>query len=168
MLSKQRERRRQLLADAKAQVRPVEAGPGGVLHSFVDGMGTPIRALAQVLGDDLRTGTTVTAVHAGDERRFRVALADGDPIDADMVLLTTPAPVMAAALRLLDADAADALAAIPIASIHVVCLGVRNDQLATPADGFGALIPRVEGIRTLGIIFSSSTFDGRAPRGTRC
>jgi oxygen-dependent protoporphyrinogen oxidase len=50
----------------------------------------------------------------------------------------------------------------PVAS---VVLGFRREGVAHPCQGFGMLIPKVEGFRILGTIFSSSLFPNRAPAG---
>ena len=50
----------------------------------------------------------------------------------------------------------------PVAS---VVLGFRREDVAHPCRGFGMLIPRVEGFKILGTIFSSSLFPNRAPAG---
>lgn len=50
----------------------------------------------------------------------------------------------------------------PVASI---VLGFRRSDVAHPLDGFGMLIPQVEGFNILGTIFSSSLFPNRAPEG---
>ncbi|MEI6034966.1 MAG: protoporphyrinogen oxidase [Verrucomicrobiae bacterium] len=50
----------------------------------------------------------------------------------------------------------------PVAS---VVLGFRREDVAHPCEGFGALIPKVEGFKILGTIFSSSLFPNRAPAG---
>jgi oxygen-dependent protoporphyrinogen oxidase len=50
----------------------------------------------------------------------------------------------------------------PVAS---VVLGFRREDLAHSCAGFGMLIPRVEGFKILGTIFSSSLFPNRAPAG---
>jgi oxygen-dependent protoporphyrinogen oxidase len=44
-----------------------------------------------------------------------------------------------------------------------VVLGFRRKDVAHPLDGFGMLIPKAEGFRILGTIFSSSLFPNRAP-----
>ena len=46
-----------------------------------------------------------------------------------------------------------------------VVLGFRREDVAHPCDGFGMLIPKVEGFKILGTIFSSSLFPNRAPAG---
>jgi oxygen-dependent protoporphyrinogen oxidase len=50
----------------------------------------------------------------------------------------------------------------PVAS---VVLGFRREDVTHPCEGFGMLIPKVEGFRILGTIFSSSLFPNRAPAG---
>jgi oxygen-dependent protoporphyrinogen oxidase len=50
----------------------------------------------------------------------------------------------------------------PVAS---VVLGFRRKDVAHSCNGFGMLIPRVEGFKILGTIFSSSLFPNRAPAG---
>jgi len=50
----------------------------------------------------------------------------------------------------------------PVAS---VVLGFRRQDVAHPCQGFGMLIPKVEGFKILGTIFSSSLFPNRAPAG---
>jgi len=50
----------------------------------------------------------------------------------------------------------------PVAS---VVLGFRREDVAHPCKGFGMLIPKIEGFKILGTIFSSSLFPNRAPTG---
>jgi len=50
----------------------------------------------------------------------------------------------------------------PVASI---VLGFRREDVVHPCEGFGMLIPKVEGFKILGTIFSSSLFPNRAPAG---
>jgi oxygen-dependent protoporphyrinogen oxidase len=50
----------------------------------------------------------------------------------------------------------------PVAS---VVLGFRREDVTHPCEGFGMLIPRAEGFKILGTIFSSSLFPNRAPAG---
>ena len=50
----------------------------------------------------------------------------------------------------------------PVAS---VVLGFRRADVTHPCDGFGMLIPGIEGFNILGTIFSSALFPDRAPAG---
>ena len=60
---------------------------------------------------------------------------------------------------------ADALKAIPYSSINVVALGYRTADIPRPLDGYGYLVTRPEGLATLGVVWESSLFPGRAPEG---
>jgi oxygen-dependent protoporphyrinogen oxidase len=53
------------------------------------------------------------------------------------------------------------------APVDVACHGHASADLGHPLDGFGVLIPRSEGIRALGTLWSDAIFPGQAPRGKR-
>jgi len=50
----------------------------------------------------------------------------------------------------------------PVASLY---LGYKREQIAHKLDGFGALVPEVEKLPFLGVLFSSSLYPATAPRG---
>ena len=82
------------------------------------------------------------------------------------VVVATPAYVASELLRPLSESAAQALLAIAYAPVAVVASAYRRDQIADALFGFGFLVPRKEGIRTLGTVWNSSLFPGRGPAGT--
>lgn len=149
----------------------VEAGPGGVLHTFRSGMAVPIEALIRELGSRaVRSGVTLRGIaDYGPRGGFRLAMdvAGGqhETLDCDAVVLAVPANDGARILREYAPPAAQALGEIAIAGVHVVCAGYRREQVGHPLNGFGMLIPRREGPRILGSIWASSTFEGQAPQG---
>lgn len=63
---------------------------------------------------------------------------------------------------LLDLSAFSEIRYPPVAS---VVLGFRREDVAHNCNGFGMLIPKVEGFKILGTIFSSALFPNRAPAG---
>lgn len=143
------------------------AGPGGTLTSFEGGLERLIDALAAALGDAIRTGAPVAevapAAGSGGGRRWRVIEEAGESIDADAVVLAVPADRAAGLVRSADAGLAGELEAIRTAGLAVVALGFSAESLARVPAGFGFLVPRSEGIRSLGCLWDSSIFPGRAP-----
>ena len=65
----------------------------------------------------------------------------------------------------LDPQLAAAHAEIPYASSAVVTLAYREEDLAHPLDGYGYVVPRVEGSDVLACTWTSSKWEGRAPAG---
>jgi hypothetical protein len=59
----------------------------------------------------------------------------------------------------------DAFSEIRYPPVASVVLGFRREDVAHPCEGFGMLIPKIEGFKILGTIFSSSLFPNRAPAG---
>ena len=86
-------------------------------------------------------------------------------LGCDAVVLAAPAFAAAEALGGLDAELAGLLARIPYASSVVVTLGYGRGAVAHPLDGYGYVVPRVEGSDVLACTWSSSKWEGRAQDG---
>jgi protoporphyrinogen/coproporphyrinogen III oxidase len=140
----------------------------GLFVTLADGMDTLPRALAGALpAGTVRTATAVRRVGRPDPvSPWRVELLDGPPIDAGAVIVTTEAHSSARLLDGYDPDLALQLRAIPYASSAIVNLAYRRDQVAHPLDGFGAVVPAIEGRQILAVSFLSVKFPRRAPAGT--
>ena len=81
------------------------------------------------------------------------------------IVLATPADGAAALLREHAPDAAAALREIDYAPVATVASAYTAADIQHPLDGFGCLVPRKAGRRVLGVLFSSTMFEGRAPAG---
>ncbi len=140
----------------------------GLFATLTDGMDALPNALAAALPPgSLRTGTAVRRLSRDEPGgRWRVELLDGPPIEAAGVVLATEAHASARLIDGLDADLAQRLRSIPYASSAIVQLAYRRDQVAHPLDGFGAVVPAIEGRDLLAVSFTSIKFPGRAPAGT--
>lgn len=138
--------------------------PLGRLTSFRGGTEDLIHGLVAALGNVVRTGCEVEAL---DRRanRYLLSLADGTGMEADGVVLAAGAAPAARLVRSMDARLSSLLGAIPSAPMVVVCLGYRESKLPRPLDGFGFLVPRGEGPRSLGVLWDSSIYPDRAPSG---
>jgi oxygen-dependent protoporphyrinogen oxidase len=140
------------------------------LQTFRDGNETLIRALATNLGPALRCGIEVTAIQRGGTglpsagERFVVgAKTEGgtESIVADGLILAVPIHV---ATSLLYPETESPFGGVEYAPIAVVSLGYRQEDVKHSLEGFGFLVPRSEGLRTLGTVWNSSLFSGRAPQ----
>jgi oxygen-dependent protoporphyrinogen oxidase len=95
---------------------------------------------------------------------FDVQLAVGT-IQADAVIVATPAYAAADLLAGLDPVLAAELAAIPHASTAIVTLAYRREDISHPLDGHGYVVPRAERSPILACTWSSRKWVGRAPEG---
>jgi oxygen-dependent protoporphyrinogen oxidase len=133
--------------------------------SFDDGLGVLTGALHSRLGGTVRLHTPIQRI-AWAASGWRLFDKEGDEIPAkhSAVLLTAPAHQLAK----IEIDNASRhllcpLGAIPYPPVTSLALGFRREDVAHPLDGFGMLIPEVEGFHLLGTLFISSLFPGRAP-----
>jgi oxygen-dependent protoporphyrinogen oxidase len=142
------------------------AGPGGALTSFRGGMQELIDGLAARVEKSLRFNERIAAVTDMGRRGFRILRDVGAPLDVDAVVLACPAWRAAGLVRDADPAMAAAMDGIGSAPLAVVHFGYRAGAFGEDPVGFGFLVPRSEGVRTLGTIWSSNVFEGRAPEGS--
>ena len=149
-------------------LRGLSAPPPGDLPPFVslrDGMGSLVAAL---VGAFERTELLLGRAVARVSRRadgYEIELDGGELLAADGVVVATPAFATAELLADLDAELSAAHAEIPHASSVVVTLGFSRPDLL-PLDGYGYVVPRVEGTDVLACTWSSQKWEGRAPEGS--
>ncbi len=156
----------QRMARQAGKKGPQSAGPGGVLWSCRDGMAELIRALETAVGPEhVTTGSGAERIEPAGKSGWHVRIRDGATLEADAVVVAVPAYDGGALLRGLDERLADLLHAVPYVPAAVVCTGYPEHAVPRALDGFGFLIPKSEGRRILGSLWSSSIFAERAPGG---
>lgn len=137
--------------------------PKSTLMSFEGGMSTLIDAIAGRLGERVRCSLPVERVDF-EAGRWTVRGSWGS-VRGRAVVFAAPAPVAARALGEVAPELARNAAGIPYTGIRVVTLAWDRAAFPAPLDGFGFLVPRGEGLRMLGSVWTSSVFPDRAPAG---
>ncbi len=135
--------------------------------AFLGGMQVLTDALAAAVGP-VALGTRVTRLQRDAQGVFTLHAEQGGVIAwrARAVVLATPADTAAKLVREHQGDAAAALDGIHYAPVASVATAYPQAGIAHALDGFGCLVPRKAQRKVLGILFSSSMFEGRAGPGT--
>jgi oxygen-dependent protoporphyrinogen oxidase len=132
--------------------------------SFDEGLQVLPDALASQLGDAVNFQTPVTRLaRMGDS--WRVTTPAGDNEFTAVVYCGTAyklAELEVMGEKSVDLSPFKEIRYSPVAS---VVLGFKRENVTHPCQGFGMLIPRAEGFKILGTIFSSALFPDRAPAG---
>ncbi|HEX7005435.1 MAG TPA: protoporphyrinogen oxidase [Trueperaceae bacterium] len=168
---RQLEREHGSLLKGMAKMQRASRGAGrpasAALYSFAPGsMGTLTAELARQLGESVVAGAEVESLKWAADSGFELTLAGGERLAAARVVLSTPAFVSADLLHPLLPAAAAPLRQIPYADVTVFALAFGRVDVPHALDGFGFLVPRGEGVRSLGVIWTSALFEGSAPPGT--
>ena len=144
------------------------AGPGGVLTSYEGGMGESVKDLASVAekkGVKILLSSPVSEVSKNGEKY--IVKSGNEEFEFDEVAVCAPAYASAQFLKGLDNTLAETLSTIPYAPMFVAGLGFNNEDIVDDLNGFGYLIPKNEGMRILGALFTSSMFPVQAPQGKK-
>ena len=147
----------------RAKKKAGESVAHAPLTTFDRGLSTLIDALGAALGGRARTGAPVQRVErAGGKWRAQL---EGETLEADQLVLATPADDASQLLEGVDATLSSLLADIEYAPIAVAHVAFPDGASRQAPRGFGFLAPESEGCRLLGAIFISSVFPFRAPEG---
>lgn len=150
---------------------------GGQLGSFRKGLQTLPNAVRDYLGESrVRTSWALTKLAKLDEGEGYEATFDTpegpQAVRARSVVLTAPTRVTSKVARdvIPAVERLEEVYSPPVASVTMAYpkesfKELPNAEPGKPLNGFGHLLPRKMGIRSLGTIWSSSLFPGRAPEG---
>jgi len=147
--------------------------------SFDEGLQVLPDTLAAQLGGAVKFNSSVTKLTptangwrvtaANGEAEFAAVIYCGTAYRlAELQIIGTPNSNSA---RTSDANTPNRSSALQVFSeiryppVASVVLGFRREDVGHACEGFGMLIPKVEGFKMLGTIFSSSLFPNRAPVG---
>jgi oxygen-dependent protoporphyrinogen oxidase len=132
------------------------AQPAPLFVTLTSGLGAVPEAVAKASGADIRTGAMARALRrtpAGWRLTIGSA-ADPEYLDADAVILATPAAPAARLLRDVVPAASAGLAEIPYASMAIVTLAFAASDFP-PQQRSGYLVPAVDGRAVKAATFST-------------
>ncbi len=134
--------------------------------SLRGGIGDLVDALTAQFEDvDIRLGTAVSGIEQREGGGYQVLLSNGETLEADVLLLATPADVSGDLLAPVRPDLAALLRAIPYVSSATITLAYRQSDVGKLGAGRGFVIPRVENRELTAVTWASSKFPYRVPEG---
>jgi oxygen-dependent protoporphyrinogen oxidase len=137
---------------------------GAIFTALRGGMQQMVDAIVSRLDAAcLRTATPVTGIEK-TRQGWRIE-AGGTGEDFDALILAAPAWAAAELLAPVDAALASELGGIPYSSSITVNLIYDKSRIGALPEGFGFLVPAVEGRAMLACTFSHRKFLGRTPPG---
>mmetsp|Transcript_24874 Transcript_24874/g.36690 ORF Transcript_24874/g.36690 Transcript_24874/m.36690 type:complete len:523 (-) Transcript_24874:279-1847(-) len=143
--------------------------PAGSLGSFRGGLQDIPRQIHRILGEKVCTATSLERLDRVGDRWICTLRSGGryKQVGARSVLLTLPAYTTAALLAGEGGPlaAANILNNISYPPVAAVVTSYPDSAFNVKPVGFGHLLPRAAGIRTLGTIWASTLFPNRAPPG---
>lgn len=138
---------------------------GSRILSFRGGLRTLVETLESKLKTSPLLGVKVRRVLRDASGQWAIQGPGQDRWTADALILACPAYRQADIVADLDAELAEQLAGIPYASVVVVALGYRREDVPHALDGFGHIVPQRLRADLLGSQWCSSIFPDRAPSG---
>lgn len=141
---------------------PPFVAPAGGMAELVDALAERLRAS----GVRIVTGGVVSGLRVEptpDGPLYGLTVTFGEALKARGVILAVPSFAAADILCALDPALAADLRALPHASSAIVSLAYPRRDVPHPLDGYGYVVPRIEGRSVLACTWTSSKWPHRAP-----
>lgn len=149
---------------ASAAKQGVSGARYGLFVSFREGMQTLVDAVAARLpAGCISLSTPVRKL----ERQATgwIVHTEAEQIPADAVLIGLPTHRASALMAEVEPELSRLLADVPYGDAGTMTLAYRREDVPHPLNGFGFVVPAVEGLTILGCTFSHVKWAGRAPDG---
>jgi len=160
---------RAMWSEQRRRARSREPGSGARWSLFVTlagGMQEFVDAIAPRLPEGcVRLESPVkNVIHNTSNMTWQATIGGNECLDADAVILATPAYRSAELLASAAQDAAAELKQIPYASTATVSLAYWREDFPRAPDSFGFVVPAIEERKIMACTFSSLKYPGRAPK----
>ena len=162
---------RGMMASRKADPSATHSGPKRTMFvSLKNGLSDLVTALVRRLTDQdvmLKRNCVVDALRVRSHQLGRwmydVILNDGSALSVDSLVLATPAYVSADLVRPLTPSAGGLLELIPYSSTATIAMAYPSATMPSATEGFGFIVPRVEGRDLIAATWTSLKWPHRAP-----
>ncbi|NP_001413391.1 protoporphyrinogen oxidase 1, chloroplastic [Spinacia oleracea] len=147
---------------------------GQTVGSFRKGLSMLPTAISERLGNKVKVSWTLSGIAKSSNGEYNLTYETPDglvSVRTKSVVMTVPSYVASSLLRPLSDVAAESLSKFHYPPVAAVSLSYPKEAIRSEClidgelKGFGQLHPRSQGVETLGTIYSSSLFPGRAPPG---
>ena len=153
-------KRQQIIHRAKI---PKGKQPASLFMTLKNGLDEMVETLVEkAINITFRAGTKVMDLSRAEEG-WRLTLNDGSSINADAVILATPAQISAYLVEQTSPKVAGLLNQIRYVSTATVSIAYKKEGFPHSLDGFGFVVPKTEGKRILACTWTSSKFPERVP-----
>ena len=153
-------KRQQMIHQAKV---PKGKQPFSLFMTLKNGLDEMVETLVEKATNiTFRAGTKVMDLSRAEEG-WRLTLNDGSFINADAVILATPAKISAHLIEQTSPKVASLLNRIRYVSTATVSIAYKKEGFPHSLDGFGFVVPKKEGKRILACTWTSSKFPERVP-----
>lgn len=129
-----------------------------------NGIQNLVNALTNAVGqENIILGETRTCIQQAKEGSYTATTSHGE-ITATQVISTVGARNIGKLFPFVKKQYTEAIEQLRYAQVVQAVVGYKK-WTGLPLKAFGGLVPTIEGRKSLGVLFSSSLFTGRAPEG---
>lgn len=157
----------QMKAKAKANPQPTNKPKRAFFMSYINGMKELVDGITAkldkekvLLGHEVEK---ITKKQVAGKDSYVLNISGMAPIDADAVIITSPSDVTAELFISLDPMITENLNTIPMSSSACISLAYKKTDITCKLEGFGFVIPYIEGRQINAVTYTSLKWNERIP-----